>query len=184
MRSVSIVLFVLLFWATAAYPQSHHTAAPPSSKHTPTGHEFKSFRVAVIIGHTLIPAGHTTKNLFIPSWGLDLEYWWSPAWGIGLHNDLELESFLIERPNMEVLERVYPLVMTLDLLYKPIGGLVLMAGPGYEIADQENFLLMRLGVEYEFEIGNHWDIAPTFFYDSREDSFQTWSVGLGIGKRF
>lgn len=183
MKSAPIVLFLLLFWTTLSYSQ-HHSSPPHSKQHPHNEHTFKPFRIAVIIGHTLIPAGHTNDNLFIPSWGLDLEYWWKPTWGIGLHNDLELESFLIERPNTEIIERIYPLVMTLDLLYKPIGGLVLMAGPGYEIADQQDFFLLRFGIEYEFEIGNHWDVAPTFFYDSREDSFQTWSVGLGIGKRF
>lgn len=173
----------LIMAACTAFAQHH---APAAEMHSQPAHNqaFQHFRVAAIIGHTLIPARHADDNLFIPSWGLDLEYWWNPTWGIGLHNDLELESFIIERPSEEILERNYPLVMTLDLLYKPWGGLVLMAGPGYEVADQEDFFLLRLGLEYEIDFGHHWDLAPTLFYDSREDSFQTWSIGLGVGKRF
>lgn len=136
------------------------------------------------MSHTLIPVEHTGENLLIPSWGLDLEYWWSSRWGLGLHNDLEIESFIIEESEEEFIERSYPLVMTLDALFKPMGGLVLLIGPGIEVAPEGSFWLMRAGLEYEFELAHHWDLAPTIFYDTREDSFQTWSFGLGVGKRF
>ncbi len=141
--------------------------------------------MAVLLGHTFIPAGsQNNQRLLIPSWGLDLEYWPASKWGIGLHNDLEIETFLIEKPEEEALERRYPLVITADLLYKPWKGLVLMAGPGVEVDPSQTFFLIRYGLEYEFEFSGHWDIFPSVFYDSRKDAFDTWSIALGVGKRF
>ncbi len=144
------------------------------------------FRVAVLIGHTLIPDEHSGEEFFIPSWGLDLEYWFNKEWGIGLHSDLEIETFVLVRENAEQdeLERQSPLVLTLDALFKPWKGLVFQVGPGIEIERSENFPLLRLGLEYEFELPNHWDIAPSFFYDNRFGAYHTWSIALGVGKRF
>lgn len=145
---------------------------------------FPHFRGAVFISHTFIPAVAENTRVAIPSYGLDLEYWFNHDWGIGLHNDLELENFIIEQGNEEFLERDYPLVSSLDLLYRPWRGLVFQVGPGIEIDRNETFFLFRLGVEYEVELGHHWDLYPTLFYDTREDAFTTISIGLGVGKRF
>ena len=156
--------------------------------HTTTNAEEKipPIRIAVVIGHTLIPDEHAGENFFIPSWGLDLEYWMNKEWGLGIHSDLEIETFVIIRDNGEgeELKRVSPLVVTLDALYKPWKGLVLQIGPGIEIERHENYPLLRAGIEYEFELDHHWDIAPTIFYDTRLNEYHTWSIALGVGKRF
>jgi hypothetical protein len=164
--------------ALSAQSISHHPVHSTEEHHTP------HFRAALIIGHTIIPALESKDYAAIPSWGLDLEYWPTAKFGIGLHNDLEIANFIIEQDHEEFLEREYPLVLTLDALYKPWKGLVIQAGPGMEIDATERFLLFRLGLEYEFELNHHWDIFPTLFYDAREDAYHTWSIGLGAGKRF
>ena len=82
------------------------------------------------------------------------------------------------------MEREFPLVFTLDALWKPTHELVLLAGPGFEIETEESFFVFRLGFEYEIEFGGHWDVSPSAFYDYRADAFGTWSIGLGVGKRF
>lgn len=181
MRQKSLVaLLCLLGMALPAAAQTdHHAPAPEHAS------EFRHFRIAPLIGHTFVPAGHLQDHFAIPSWGLDIEYWFNPRWGVGLHNDLEMQSFIIERVGgEEFLERDYPLVVTLDALFKPWRELVLVIGPGYELERNENFFLFRIGLEYEFELNHHWDLAPTFFYDSRQNAFNTWSVALGVGKRF
>ena len=147
-------------------------------------HSNSHYRVAVLIGHTLIKAEGTDQHIFIPSWGLDLEYWINHKWGIGLHNDIEIESFVVINQDNEEIERVNPLVLTLDGLWHFNNGLILTAGPGLEIANGHTYSLIRFGVEYEKDIGGGFDIAPTFFYDHRFDGFSTWSLALGVGKRF
>lgn len=144
------------------------------------------FRLSLVIGHTLIPSlvNGEKESLLVPSWGLDIEYWMNHKWGIGLHNDIEVETFEVLSAQQEYVERVFPLVFTLDILWRPWKGLVLLAGPGIEFERNEDLELMRFGVEYEIEIFEHWDLAPNFFYDARFDAFDTWSVGLGVGRRF
>lgn len=142
------------------------------------------FRAAVLIGHTYLPAGESGERMFIPSWGLDIEYWWSSNWGVGVHSDLEMASFLVHQGGDETLERNYPIVTTLDLLWKPGHGWVFLGGPGYEWERARSFALFRLGIEYEWDIGHGLDLAPTVFYDRRQDGHETLSIALGIGKRF
>lgn len=181
-KSAFVIMLAVLLIPFSSWSQHNHTSVSDLN-HT----DDPAWRVALLIGHTLIPEQHANQNFFIPSWGLDIEYWFSSEIGVGLHNDLEIETFIILKDNGEgdELERITPLVFTFDLLYKPYKGLVLLLGPGYEIEKEESFPLFRTGLEYEIEFGNHWDISPTVFYDSRFDGgYHTWSIGLGVGKRF
>ena len=151
-------------------------------------HGFKHFRISAVLYHTYI--GTKTSDgkdmLIVPSVGLDLEYWFNEQWGIGSHNDLELISFEVEEREGSFIERETPVLLTLDALWKPWRGLVLLAGPGVEFEKSENLFVVRGGLEYELELelGSHWDVAPTIFYDYRKDAYDTFSVGIGIGKRF
>ena len=182
MRSV-FVLF--LFFYIPVFSFAQHSDTQKSKLADEHGH-MPPFRVALLIGHTLIPEEHAGENFFIPSWGLDLEYWMNKKWGLGMHSDLEIETFVIVQDNGDLkgLERVSPLVLTLDALFKPWKGLVFQLGPGIEIEKSESYPLLRAGVEYEIEIGRYWDIAPTVFYDTRLDGYHTWSFAFGVGKRF
>ena len=181
-RIIFLISFVSLIIGTVNAQHDNQT-----NDHANHKVKLPPFRVALLIGHTLIPEKHANENFFIPSWGLDVEYWFSSEFGLGLHNDLEIETFVIisDDGDGDELERITPLVITFDLLYKPYKGLVLQLGPGFEIEKEESFTLFRMGLEYEFEIDHHWDISPTIFYDSRfEGGYHTWSIALGVGRRF
>jgi hypothetical protein len=163
-------------------------ASPAPLQHHQDKHH--NFRIAAVIGHTYIPSGVAEKYLFIPSWGLDLEWWKGHSFGIGLHHDLELQSFVVRQRNQELLERVHPVVISLDFLYRFYRGFVFQLGPGVELERHHNYVLIRTGLEYEFEFRSQgskhvlWDISPMLFYDHRIKANDTWSVGLGIGRRF
>lgn len=175
------IVTLLLSWSMIAWAQAQETHVSTHDTHK----SFPHFRVAGLIGHTFLPTlPDSDERTIIPSWGLDIEYWFNEAWGLGLHNDVEIQSFLIETEQGEFLEREFPLVLTLDALYKMKNGLVLQLGPGYEIEKNESFFLVRAGLEYEIEMNHHWDISPTFFYDSRFEANDTWTIALGFGKRF
>lgn len=178
----------LLFAITAIIPltasgqEKHHP--PRHDQHaTASGHHF---RIGTFISHTLIPGVNNRDAFFIPSWGLDIEYWPNHKWGIGLHNDIELETFVIIGPDEEELERSYPLVSTLDLLYRPFGGLVIIGGVGHEWVENDGFFILRLGMEYEIAITKHWDVFPTLFFDTSTNNrkYQALSLGIGFGYSF
>ena len=140
----------------------------------------RGFRIAGIIGHTLINT-EGVDNVFVPSWGLDVEYWFNHKWGIGLHNDIEIETFIIRNSDNEEIERVNPFVLTLDALYQFGDGFVVTLGPGVELEKEESFFLMRIGIEYEKDISDSFYLLPTLFLDQRFDGYNTWNIGLGVG---
>jgi hypothetical protein len=76
----------------------------------------KGFRMVGVIGHTLVNTNQL-DNVWVPSWGLDLEYWFNAKWGIGLHNDVEIETFVVKNAAQDEIVRVNPLVFTIDALY-------------------------------------------------------------------
>lgn len=149
--------------------------------------DFKHFRISPVLSHTYIPTATSegTATIIVPSIGLDLEYWIDEKFGIGLHNDLELFNYELEKEDHElVVEREYPVVITLDGLAKVYKELVVVFGAGVEFEKNKNLFIVRTGLEYEIEFAEHWDLSPTILYDYRKDEFGTWSIGLGVGRRF
>jgi len=168
---LGIIIFAVLF-STVLY-------ASEPKPHQP------HWRSVLQIGHTLIDAHHWNSHLMIPSIGFDLEYWPTKRVGVGLHTDMEIQSFVIQDIEGDDIYRQYPLVKTVDVLWKPWKDLVILAGPGIEFERSKSYALFRLGIEYEIEFGRHWDLSPTFFYDNRfGHQYNTFSFALGIGKRF
>jgi hypothetical protein len=145
-------------------------------------HNGSGFRIVGIIGHTLVN-NEGIDNVIIPSWGLDIEYWFNNKWGLGLHNDVEIETFIIKNSENEEIQRVNPLVFTIDALYQFGNGFVVTLGPGVELEREESFYLMRVGIEYEKDINKKFYLLPNFFLDQRFDGYNTWTIGLGIGMR-
>lgn len=151
-------------------------------------HESEShFRVSMAIAHTFLPEKTVegTQNLVLPSFGLDIEYWMNHRWGIGLHNDLELLNFeVLESHDEVVIEREFPVLITLDALWKPYKEFVVFAGPGIELESNKNYFVFRLGFEYEIPFSENWDLAPVAFYDMRDGAYNTFTFGLGVGYNF
>lgn len=145
-------------------------------------------RVSIMIAHTHIPKGLPSVSgsgaLIVPSWGFNYEYWFTSKWAIGLHNDMEISTYVIERPDGSELERSRPIIISLVGIYNPWKGLELITGFGREFEEHENFWVYRFGIEYELGIGHHWDIAPALTFDIKEDLYDSWTIGLVIGKRF
>lgn len=169
----NILTLLFINFTCLLYTQEHHQ-------------DFKHFRISPVLSHTYIPmaTNEGDKTVIVPSLGLDLEYWFNEKLGFGFHNDLELETFEIITNDKLVIEKELPVVLTLDGLYKFSKNWIIIFGTGVEFEKNENLFIIRSGIEYEVEFGNHWDVAPTIFYDYRSRNFGTWSIGIGIGKRF
>ncbi|WP_299060413.1 hypothetical protein [uncultured Polaribacter sp.] len=170
-KNILIIAFIIVHFICTAQEDQEH---------------FKHFRISPIISHTFIPVSTNEgdETVIVPSFGLDLEYWITKKWGFGFHNDIELETFEIEREHQLFVEKEYPIVLTFDALYKFKENWIFVAGTGVEFEKNENLFVIRTGLEYEVEFGKHWDVAPTVFYDYRSNNTGTFSIGIGIGKRF
>lgn len=147
-------------------------------------HEGAKHRAAFVLGHSYISL-ENNQVLAIPTFGLDYEYWLGDHFGLGVFSDVELITKEVS-PDVdgENIEREFPMVFTFDLLWSPVEHWEFVLGPGFVTEKGDLTSLVRLGVEYDLELGHHWDVAPNFFYDKMFDGNHTISIGIGVGKRF
>jgi hypothetical protein len=148
----------------------------------------KHHRISTVLGHTHVPLGTPAVanggNLVVASWGLNYEYWFSKKWGLGLHNDVEIASYVIEDDSGSTIERSRPVIVSLVGIYNPWEGLEFITGFGRELETHHSFWVYRVGVEYEIEFGHHWDLAPAFIVDIKENLYNSFTLAIVIGKRF
>lgn len=174
-----LITFLVVAYSSSLYGQSHE-----SDEH----HEFKHFRVAAAIGHAYIPKAKSENSsvVIIPTFGFDLQYWFNHKWGIALKNDLEIATYRVEdKDNNNDLVREYPFVIAFPVLFSPWDNhFTFILGPGIEFEEHENFSVFRIGVGSEFEFGNHWDFAPEIIYDLKNGHINSFTLAIGIGKRF
>lgn len=146
-----------------------------------------SHRLTVLLSHTIIPEGINNDKkewMTLGSWSIDYDYWFHPMWAIGLHTDLIVENFEVEQLGKReaILERSYPVAPAITGLFKPGEHLTLLLGAGGEFTRDESFFLIRLGVEYGWEIAEEWELGISLANDFKIDAYNSWSLGIGISK--
>jgi hypothetical protein len=124
------------------------------------------------------------ETLALPSFGLDLEYWFDTKFGVGLHNDLELLTFEIKEGEDAVITRNYPLLLTMDFLWRPMEDWGVFLGPGAEFETEEDFVVFRIGTEYDLSVSDRISVNPIAFYDFRFGAYNSFSIGIGLSYKF
>ncbi len=149
-------------------------------------------QLSLVLSHAQVFEGRDAegkkKTLSLPSWGIDYTYQFHSKWAIGLHTDIIVEKFEVEKHlesggEGEVLERSYPIAPALMGIYKPTEHWGFLLGMGGEFAKEENFLLTRAGVEYSSELPKGWEVFGSLGYDFKWNAYDTWVIGIGIAKK-
>lgn len=146
----------------------------------------KHHNVSFLLSHTYVSEGVVDGNrewLILPSVALDYNYFFSPKWSIGLHNDFIFENYKIEKDD-EQFERTTPIASAVTAGYKPGAHFTYQFGLGGEFASEENFFLIRFGVEYNLELPKEWELIANFVYDVKWSAYDSYSIGIGISKSF
>ena len=152
-------------------------------------HQFKRFRISLSIGHCYIPRAEFTNDeqgIVLPTWGLDLQYWFSEKVGIGLKNDIENAVYRVryKSSSSDELLRERPVIISLPIFVKPWNKeFNFFIGPGVELEESANLFVVRIGVSYEYELGQHWDFAPEIIYDLKGSSINAFTICVGVGRR-
>ncbi len=149
-------------------------------------HDFLHHRLALMIAHTHVPGAQTGTEgsaVIVPSWALNYEYWLNHQWAVGIHSDMEIATYIIENHESTEIERERPIIISTAGIFKPLHQVLLIAGFGREIEKHQNFWVIRFGVEYEFDLRGGWDLAPALGYDIKESVYDSWTIGLTVGKR-
>ncbi|MFZ4056765.1 MAG: hypothetical protein ACOYKE_01440 [Ferruginibacter sp.] len=125
----------------------------------------------------------TNKTFLVPAWGIDYDYWFNGKWAVGLHSDLILQQYKVEKVGTEaIVIRDYPVSASIVGLYKATKHLVLIAGIGREFEANENINLIDFGVEYGWELPKNWELSLNVKYENKIKTYDSYLFGIGISK--
>lgn len=150
-------------------------------------------QLGIVISHAHVFEGRNEEGnrevLSLPAWGIDYTYHLSSHWAVGLHTDIIIEKFKVEknlesREEKETVERSYPIAPALMGIYKLDDHWSFLLGMGGEFAKEENFFLTRAGIEYGYELPKGWEVLGNLGYDFKWNAYDTWTIGIGIAKSF
>lgn len=143
-------------------------------------------QITVVFGYTHIPSafeeGKINKSVFVPTIGVDYFRVLNEKWFIGAVLDLELGNYFVNFKREE-LGRESAFIIGGLVGYEVVNNWALIAGPAIEFEKNKNLFVLRAGTEYRFKLENEWAILPSFNYDFKEE-YSTWSINIGIAKKF
>ncbi|KQB42629.1 hypothetical protein [Flavobacterium aquidurense] len=150
-------------------------------------------QLGLVISHAHVFEGRNEEGdrevLSLPAWGIDYTYHFYQKWAIGLHTDIIVEKFKVEKSfqkgdEKETVERSYPVAPALMGIYKLTEHWSFLLGMGGEFAKEENYLLTRAGVEYGYDFSKGWEVLGSIGYDFKWNAYDTWTIGIGVSKNF
>lgn len=149
---------------------------------------FKRNKLALIIGHAHVPAGVDLDGdkawTVLPSWGIDYDYRLNEKWSLGLHTDMVVESFEYEGEDEIFYKRTRPFLAVISGGRKFGEHLTLLVGGGVELAKEENLKVVRVGLDYSWELSSDCEIGASLMSDFKIDAYNSWVLGLGVAKLF
>ncbi|GGF33272.1 hypothetical protein GCM10011339_21860 [Echinicola rosea] len=143
-------------------------------------------RVVFSLGYTWIPQGddlddkESEGGFFVPAIGFDYFRKVHDRWEIGVMWDWELEHYIVREEN---LERERSMLFALIANYELMEHWAVFGGGGIELEKHENLPIFRIGTEYSVDIGQQWELIPTFALDIKK-GFNTYNLAVGFCKRF
>ncbi len=191
---IAILIFSILLCSWGLRGQEEHKEQEEGSKeHEHSEHSGEHFHhnsITFLISHTFLSEGvrEGEKSWIVaPSLGLNYNYRFNDKWSLGWHNDLIIETFIVEdtREGNEggTLERELPLATMIVGTYKLSESWGFALGGGIEIEKNENFGLIRAGVEYGIEIPERrLEVVIGLNYDILIDAYNSFNVGIGLAK--
>ena len=186
MKSITFVICILIFSTSFLYAQ--HNIIETDEGHSEKLEAFKKHHVisammAFSYIPSIVPGEEDRQILVVPTWAVNYSFWFRPKWAIGLHNDVILQQYAIERHhNQEELTRSYPVAVKAVVLFEPIHELVFLAGYGKEFETNETLDVITVGVEYGIPIRNGWGAGFNLIFDWNVDNYVSWMFGISFGK--
>jgi len=175
------ILFLLILIPSVVLAQEE--------EHIDSDDHDKSFHsLTLVMASALIPnsfSENTNDILIVPVYGLNYDYQINKNWGAGVHMDILLQQFKIEKHGSdEEVVRENPVSIAAIAFFKPHHRWKILGGYGVEMEKNENFQLIRIGAEYGIELPKNWELSFTFEYDFKINSYYTMLLGIGFTKKF
>jgi hypothetical protein len=180
-KQIKKYLFIILLFV------SSNNIVAQTKQHTDSIHHKERFHsISFVMANAFVPNSFTDKTndiLVVPVFGLNYDYQINNHWGFGLHTDIILQQFIVEKHgNQDELIRENPFALTAIVFFKPHHRWKILGGYGIEMEKNENFQLVRIGVEYGIELPNNWELGFTIENDFKLNAYNTTIVGVGFSK--
>jgi hypothetical protein len=141
-------------------------------------------RGAIMMANSRVPKSFegNKKIAIIPTWGVDVDYFFHRRWSVAMQTDIMLQDFEVKVEDLE-LERNMPVALVGVLHYHALRHWSFYLGPGVELEQSENLFLVRAGTEYSFEITEDFEIALNLLYENKDELYDTWTFGIAFNKK-
>lgn len=149
-------------------------------------------QLGLLLGHAHIPDRYSDGKKewsVLPSFTLYYNYRFAPKWAVGLHTDLVIENFKVEKEVTtdgisEILERERPVAPAIIGIFKPGEHFGFLLGAGGEWAKGADFFLIRTEVAYSLEMAKTWEFEVSLGADFRWNAYNTINLAIGAVKSF
>jgi len=175
-------ILLIIFFTTISKAICQHE----SIGNTTLEHEAPFHKLSLVMANSLINNNveeNSNTLLLVPTFGVNYDYFFYKKWGIGLHNDILLQQYKVERhDNNEELLRENPVAVCAMLSFKPHHRWTLFGGYGVELEKHENISLYRFGIEFGVPLKDHWELGFNAEYDHKIKAYSSFMFGVGFSK--
>lgn len=179
----SVLMLYGLVLAAQNHEDSTDAAHGTDAEHGRSGH-----KITLVMAYSFIDnsfSDQTSDILIVPTFGLNYDYFFNARWGLGLHTDILLQQYKVEKHGgHEEILRENPVGLAGMVLFKPNHRWTLMAGYGVEVEKHENFQMIRTGVEYGIALPKHWELGFSLEFDYKIKTYSSLMFGVGFSKMF
>ena len=179
-KPITVILLFLLLSPPDTLAQVSH----PEQDDNKGGQKF-----TVALGHAHIKEGieeGKNKWLVMGAWALNYDYLLNSKWALGIHNDIIIEDFTVEKhlgnDEEKGIEREVPIASKLVGSFKPGKHMSYILGIGEEFAKRKHFFMSTVGLEYGWHLHNGWELGGELSYDIKWHAYDTWIFGVGVSK--
>lgn len=157
-----------------------------SIDNNPPEHEAPFHKLSLVMANSLINntvGDNSNTILIVPTFGFNYDYYFHNKWALGLHNDLLLQQYKVERHHdNEELVRENPVAICGIISFKFHPRWALMSGYGVELEKHENISLFRIGLEYGIALRNNWELGFGIEYDYKIKAYSSMMIGAVFSK--
>ena len=152
----------------------------------PPEHEAPFHKLTLVTANSLINNiidEYSNSLSLVPVFGFNYDYFFHNRWGIGLHNDLVLQQYKVERhDSSEELVRENPVAVCGIISFKPHHRWTIFGGYGVELEKNENISLFRFGLEYGIALRDNWELGFGIEYDYKIKAYSSMMIGVVFSK--
>jgi hypothetical protein len=181
---IYLICYILIIHGLGITAQKHEDAGS-ADHHADTEHG-AGHKITLVMAYSFIDNSFTPQSndiLIVPTIGFNYDYFFNSRWGLGLHTDILLQQYKVEKHgSQEEIIRENPVGLAGMVLFRPFHSWIFMAGYGVEIEKNENFQMIRVGVEYGIPLPKHWEVGFSLEFDYKIKTYSSLMFGVGFSK--